>query len=108
MVRDQTCRYPGCDSSARTADLDHVVEWRDGGATSAANLGSLCAAHHLQKTLGGLTVTQDESGVQTWTTAEGRVAITHPEVFIDPSPLTDHAASRASSLDGDDDEPLPF
>jgi len=43
-LRDDGCRFPGCTN--RITDAHHVVAWIDGGATSLANLLSLCRRHH--------------------------------------------------------------
>lgn len=46
VLRDAGCRYPGCPREAAFCDAHHVVFWRDGGDTSAANLVLLCRYHH--------------------------------------------------------------
>ncbi|MEH0108591.1 DUF222 domain-containing protein [Tersicoccus sp. MR15.9] len=56
-VRDGTCRFPGCRRNAAGCDLDHVVAWVDGGATTAENLAHLCRRHHVLKHHSGWTVT---------------------------------------------------
>ncbi len=43
-VRDDGCRFPGCTN--RLTDAHHVVAWSRGGATTLANLCSLCRRHH--------------------------------------------------------------
>ncbi|OMH34395.1 hypothetical protein BGP79_04640 [Tersicoccus sp. Bi-70] len=54
-VRDGTCRFPGCRRNATGCDLDHVVAWADGGATTAENLAHLCRKHHVLKHHSGWT-----------------------------------------------------
>ncbi|WP_136611690.1 HNH endonuclease signature motif containing protein, partial [Sinomonas albida] len=49
--RDGTCQFPGCARPARTAELDHLIEWQDGGTTDAQNLHALCTKHHALKSL---------------------------------------------------------
>ncbi|HKU09931.1 MAG TPA: DUF222 domain-containing protein [Sinomonas sp.] len=49
--RDGTCQFPGCSSPAARAEVDHMVEWQDGGATDAENLQALCRKHHALKSL---------------------------------------------------------
>jgi hypothetical protein len=57
MVRDRTCRFPGCDRPHTWCDAHHVIHWADGGPTSAANLLLLCRAHHrLVHRRGGFTL----------------------------------------------------
>lgn len=43
-LRDRGCRFPGCTN--RRVDGHHVVPWAAGGATTLANLCSLCRRHH--------------------------------------------------------------
>ncbi len=53
QVRDETCRFPGCNRAARHSDLDHTVDKQCGGSTAANNLYFLCPAHHALTTLAG-------------------------------------------------------
>jgi hypothetical protein len=47
IVRDRTCRFPGCQQPAAACDVHHVI-WRTrGGRTQLANLVLLCRFHHL-------------------------------------------------------------
>jgi hypothetical protein len=46
IVRDRTCRFPGCDRPHPWCDAHHVVHWADGGPTAASNLVLLCRRHH--------------------------------------------------------------
>ena len=48
--RDGCCRYPGCSMPATTCQMDHVVEYDEGGLTSPVNLIALCQHHHNIKT----------------------------------------------------------
>lgn len=48
--RDGHCRYPGCEEPATICQMDHVIEYNDGGPTTPANLISLCQHHHNIKT----------------------------------------------------------
>ena len=46
IVRDRTCRFPGCERPHPWCDAHHVVHWADGGPTSMSNLLLLCRPHH--------------------------------------------------------------
>jgi Domain of unknown function (DUF222)/HNH endonuclease len=46
VVRDGTCRFPGCDRPHRWCDAHHVIHWADGGHTALQNLVLLCRRHH--------------------------------------------------------------
>jgi hypothetical protein len=70
VTRDGGCTNPVCERTHRDADvdLDHLQEWENGGATSAANLGSGHEACHVGRHATGWTITHDaEQGTVTWT-----------------------------------------
>ncbi len=46
ILRDGTCRWPGCDRPAAWTDLHHIQHWSAGGPTCIANLILLCRRHH--------------------------------------------------------------
>ena len=46
-VRDQHCQHPsGCDVPAHQCDIDHIIPWSHGGATSVDNGQLLCPTHN--------------------------------------------------------------
>jgi hypothetical protein len=45
-LRDQGCRFPGCDRPSGWTDGHHILHWTDGGPTELNNLVSLCRPHH--------------------------------------------------------------
>ncbi|WP_159801808.1 HNH endonuclease signature motif containing protein [Arthrobacter zhaoguopingii] len=93
-ARDKTCRYPGCNRSAATADLDHTVPWEDGGSTRPGNLACLCPKHHRMKHEAGWSVRQHPGGVLAWTSPTGRNYSTRPE---DPPAAVHPDAGQASA-----------
>ena len=46
IVRDRSCRFPGCERPQSWCDAHHVVHWADGGPTSLENLLLVCRPHH--------------------------------------------------------------
>ncbi|WP_175637465.1 HNH endonuclease signature motif containing protein [Sinomonas mesophila] len=54
--RDGVCLVPGCTCAARRAEIDHTIEWQDGGPTDADNLTLLCPKHHALKSLALFTL----------------------------------------------------
>jgi hypothetical protein len=46
VMRDRSCRFPGCDRPHAWCDAHHVVHWADGGLTALSNLVLLCRRHH--------------------------------------------------------------
>ncbi|WP_077489692.1 HNH endonuclease signature motif containing protein [Sinomonas mesophila] len=49
--RDGTCIVPNCTCAAHRSEVDHTIEWQDGGTTDAKNLALLCRKHHALKSL---------------------------------------------------------
>jgi hypothetical protein len=47
IIRDRTCRFPGCHQPSAACEVHHVI-WRSrGGRTQLVNLVLLCRFHHL-------------------------------------------------------------
>ncbi|MBP9089191.1 MAG: DUF222 domain-containing protein, partial [Kofleriaceae bacterium] len=55
LLRDRTCRFPGCTHS-RYVDGHHIEHWANGGETALSNLMLLCGAHHTLRHEGGCRV----------------------------------------------------
>jgi len=81
QVRQRTCSFPGCRRPARRCDVDHTVPYDQGGATCECNLSPLCRRHHRAKQAHGWRLTQDEPGVMTWRTPNGRIYVTCAEPY---------------------------
>ena len=85
--RDVTCRFPGCERSARNGQIDHAREWNRGGTTGRSNLGALCIRHHQLKTHGGWQITQSHiDGSCTWRSPSGREYPHAPHDFREDLP----------------------
>lgn len=71
-TRDLTCRHPGCDRPAFSADIDHSRPHAEGGHTHPSSLNTRCRLHHLIKTFWpGWSETQHPDGSLTITTPTG-------------------------------------
>ncbi|MGN6744150.1 MAG: DUF222 domain-containing protein [Amnibacterium sp.] len=81
QLRDQRCRFPGCNRSAHLCDIDHTIPWAWDGETNARNLACLCRKHHRLKER-GWSVWQDDDGVMHWTSPYGRKRLTLPTVAL--------------------------
>lgn len=83
LLRDRTCRHPGCNQPARRCEVDHAVPYDAGGASRADNLGALCARHHLEKTHGGWTIEESSAdGSCTFVSPLGRRYRHAPEAAL--------------------------
>lgn len=49
MLLLRRCDHPGCDLTADWCDVDHAVEWADGGTTDQSNSGIECSRHNVTK-----------------------------------------------------------
>ena len=88
--RDLTCRFPGCDRPACSADIDHTIPFSHtnpaaGGLTVPWDLACYCREHHRLKTFhGGPGGWQDQQlldGTIVWTSPTGRVYRTSPHGY---------------------------
>ncbi len=61
LLRDRTCRFPGCTHS-RYIDGHHIEHWANGGETALSNLMLLCSAHHTLLHEGGCRVEANANG----------------------------------------------
>lgn len=92
QLRDQTCRFPGCTRPAAGSEADHILEWRNGGATSLDNLASLCVAHHHVRHGDRWNYTLRADGTVEWTTPSGRRVIGAAPVLPGRPPSPPRAA----------------
>jgi hypothetical protein len=73
VLRDGSCRFPGCDRPPQWTDAHHVVHWADGGRTDQDNLVLLCRWHHTAVHEGGWRIRfEPRSNTVTATRPDGR------------------------------------
>lgn len=83
FARDGTCIYPGCSRRADRCQLDHRIPYDEGGATTPANLFSLCAHHHNIKTdRRAFYVPDPVTGDIVWLFEDGTYTIVEPEGLL--------------------------
>jgi uncharacterized protein DUF222/HNH endonuclease len=70
IVRDERCRFPGCDRPQGWCDAHHIQHWADGGTTALGNLVLLCRAHHRMVHSGRFSV-EIAAGRPTFRRADG-------------------------------------
>jgi Domain of unknown function (DUF222)/HNH endonuclease len=88
LLRDRTCRFPGCTHS-RYVDGHHIEHWANGGKTALANLMLLCSAHHTLLHEGGCRVEADGTGSWNFFDHRSRIIDVQP-----PRPIPHNADER--------------
>jgi hypothetical protein len=73
VLTNPTCVFPHCARTARGCDLDHIVPFDAGGATSSFNLAPLCRLHHRLKTHGHWTYQRLTRTHFQWTSPAGHL-----------------------------------
>jgi hypothetical protein len=84
VIRDETCRFPGCRRRAMSCDIDHARAWQQHGCTDVDNLEHLCRKHHRLKHEVGWRVDHEGGGVISWTSPVGRRYRTEPATTLGP------------------------
>jgi len=85
-VRDETCRFPGCQRAVASCDIDHSLDWDNGGVTAHDNLAHLCRPHHRLKHITAWRLKHTGGGTIAWTSPSGREYLTEPETPLEPPP----------------------
>jgi hypothetical protein len=86
-IRDQHCRFPGCNRPAERCEIDHAKPYDAGGHTDTCNLGPLCKFHHEMKTGGYWHITASHrNGSCTWRSPLGRIYQHTPPDLVPPPP----------------------
>ncbi len=89
-LRDQHCRFPGCNRPAERCEIDHAHPYDAGGHTDTCNLGPLCKFHHEMKTAGYWHITASaRDGSCTWRSPLGRIYEHEPPDLVPPGPPHD-------------------
>lgn len=108
LARDPVCSFPGCQRPARQCQLDHIVEWQDGGTTSEGNLQPVCLRHHICKTVGGWTVSRDHDGWITWASPAGNTYTTRPTRIDAELPAAPETPARPETTPASKRRPPPL
>ncbi|MBK7536643.1 MAG: DUF222 domain-containing protein [Myxococcales bacterium] len=77
LLRDRTCRFPGCDHRL-FLEGHHLQHWADGGETSLPNLALLCSLHHAYVHERGYLITQSAAGALAFEDPQGRAVVPLP------------------------------
>jgi hypothetical protein len=114
-IRDETCRFPGCNRRSEGCDVDHIAPWQTGGETDHRNLIHLCRHHHRIKHETAWSVSASDSGSADvfaspddviWTSPSGRTYVDHPAVprparlSVEPRPQLDLGAGSGPAEGG--------
>jgi hypothetical protein len=90
-LRDQHCRFPGCNRPAERCEIDHAHPYDAGGHTDTCNLGPLCKHHDELKTTGYWHITTSHrDGSCTWRSPLGRIYQHEPPDLVPPPPRPPH------------------
>jgi hypothetical protein len=102
LLRDAGCRFPGC-TNHRFVHAHHIHHWLHGGATSLANLITLCAFHHHLLHEGGLRIERDAADNVWFCDRDGSSIPNTPPLPTSPTLVDDTAdfESRHCGWDGD-------
>jgi Domain of unknown function (DUF222) len=77
LLRDRTCRFPGCDHRL-FLDGHHLQHWADGGETSLSNTLLLCTAHHARVHEHGYRIVPSAHGELRFFDSRGKAVVAVP------------------------------
>jgi hypothetical protein len=86
LLRDQHCRWKGCDRPGAWCEAHHVIWWDKGGTTDIANLVLLCSRHHHIAHRPGWAADLAPDGTLTVTDPWGVTRTTRPPATGPPLP----------------------
>lgn len=78
VIRDVTCRFPGCDRGPQWGEAHHVVWVERDGETKLTNLVLVCSRHHHRLHRPGWEAKLHPDGTLEVTAPDGRHWVTHP------------------------------
>jgi hypothetical protein len=84
VVRDEGCRWPGCDRPPAWCQAHHVQWFSAGGTTSIDNLALLCTRHHHRLHQPGWDAKLKPDGALRITDPTGTVRTSHPPGALSP------------------------
>ena len=87
LLRDQHCRWKGCDRPGAWCEAHHVIWWEKGGTTDIANLVLLCKRHHHIAHRPGWLAEMTPDGTLTVTDPWGVTRSTRPPATGPPLPF---------------------
>ena len=92
MLLLRRCDHPGCELPVEWCDVDHAVEWADGGATDQANAGIECGRHNVTKSKRRWRTRRADDGRRYTIRSDGTIILpvgTRPPTFPDDDPDDD-------------------
>ena len=78
VLRDQGCRFPGCNAPPSWTDGHHIEHWVNGGTTTTSNGCLLCSRHHHYVHEAGWTITGNANNELRFTSPTGTVLQSRP------------------------------
>jgi hypothetical protein len=94
LLRDQGCRWKGCDRPPAWCDVHHADEWSLGGATTIERLLMYCDHHHDEIHKPGYSSELHADGTLTVTPPRGPKWTTKPRLAIPQLPIRGPDATR--------------
>jgi hypothetical protein len=87
VIRDEHCRFPGCDRPSQWCEGHHVRFWSEGGETNLSNIFLGCTRHHHLVHQPGWHVKLLADATVVVATPDGRVLTSHPPRGLSPPAL---------------------
>ena len=78
VLRDQGCRWSGCNAPPNRCQAHHLTHWANGGATNTTNCALLCPHHHHLTHEGHWQISGNANTTLTFTSPTGITLTSHP------------------------------